>query len=344
MQALSARADVEYAEPNYIRYTHLVPNDPVLAVVGNQNTGGGISAESAWNQTTGSQSVVVGVIDTGIDIQHLDLKDNIFVNPGDTSVNGVDDDGNGFIDDVNGWDFFHNDRTVFDNADEDVHGTHVAGTIGARGNNGIGVVGVNWNVQLLPLKAGGITSAPGTNLLEAYNYAKMMRQRGINLRVLNNSYGSPLFSITLRNAIKELGDAGILFIASAGNDTLNNDHVPQYPASYELPNVISVAISTQGGFFATSFSNRGPQTVHLGAPGEDILSTTPRGYTGPGLVSALTEADGSTYSFADGTSMAAPHVPEQQHSPARPILALASRSYAPRCCLEWMKAAVSLTR
>ncbi len=309
MQALSARADVEYAEPNYIRYTHLVPNDPQYSQLwGLKNTGGGISAESAWNQTTGSQSVVVGVIDTGIDIQHLDLKDNIFVNPGDTSVNGVDDDGNGFIDDVNGWDFFHNDRTVFDNADEDVHGTHVAGTIGARGNNGIGVVGVNWNVQLLPLKAGGITGAPDTDLLEAYNYAKMMRQRGINLRVLNNSYGSPLFSITLRNAIKELGDAGILFIASAGNDTLNNDHVPQFPASYELPNVISVAASTQGGFFATSFSNRGPQTVHLGAPGEDILSTTPRGYTGPGLVSALTEADGSTYSFADGTSMAAPHV------------------------------------
>src|SRR6185503_19721655 len=269
---------------------------------------GGISAESAWDTTTGNQNVVVGVIDSGIDIDHRDLKDNIFVNTAETPNNNVDDDNNGFIDDVNGWDFIHHDRTVFDNVDDDLHGTHVAGIIGARGNNSVGIAGVNWNVQLMPLKAIGSQGGSDAVILEAYNYAKMMRQRGVNLRVLNNSYGGQAISQSLFDAIKQLGDAGILFVAAAGNDTLNNDFVPHFPATCDLPNVISVAASNQAGFFSSEFSNRGAQTVHLAAPGDNVLSTTPHGYSGEGLVAANTDPDGSTYSNFSGTSMAAPHV------------------------------------
>jgi len=313
IKALRARPDVLYAEPNYIRHFDAVPND---SFYGSQwplknspsSIGGGISAESAWDTTTGNQNIVVGVIDSGIDIDHRDLKDNIFINTAEIPGNSLDDDNNGYVDDVNGWDFIHHDRTVFDNADDDFHGTHVAGIIGARGNNSVGIAGVNWNVQLMPLKAIGPGGGTDSVLVEAYHYAKMMRQRGVNLRVLNNSYGGQAFSQSLFDAIKELGDAGILFIAAAGNDTLNNDSVRHFPASFDLPNVISVAASTQGGFFASNFSNYGAQTVHLAAPGENVLSTTPHGYTGGGLVAANTDPDGSTYSDISGTSMAAPHV------------------------------------
>ena len=312
IKALRARPDVLYAEPNYIRHFDAVPNDTFYGSqwpLKNSPTsiGGGISAESAWDITTGNQNIVVGVIDTGIDVDHRDLKDNIFTNTAETPNNNIDDDNNGFVDDVNGWDFIHHDKTVFDNADDDFHGTHVAGIIGARGNNSTGIAGVNWNVQLLPMKAIGPGGGTDSVLLEAYNYAKTMRQRGVNLRVLNNSYGGQAFSQSLFDAIKELGNAGILFVAAAGNETLSNDFVPHFPATFDLPNVVSVAASTQGGFFA-SFSNRGAQTVHLAAPGDNVLSTTPHGYTGDGLVAANTDPDGSTYSNISGTSMAAPHV------------------------------------
>jgi uncharacterized repeat protein (TIGR01451 family) len=209
---------------------------------------------------------------------------------------------------VNGWDFLHHDKTVFDSANEDAHGTHVAGTIGARGNNSVGVVGVNWDVQLMPLKALDTQGGDDASLVAAFQYAKMMRQRGVNLRVLNNSYGGQGFSNSLRDGIKELGDAGILFVAAAGNETTDNDFVPQYPANYDLPNVISVAATQMDGDFASSISNRGQETIHLGAPGHNILSTTPRGYSGGGLVAGYTEPDGSTYSSFNGTSLASPHV------------------------------------
>ena len=315
IKALRFRSDVLYAEPNFIRHFDAVPNDTFYGSqwpLKNAPSGGGISgsisAESAWDTTTGNQNLVVGVIDSGIDIDHRDLKDNIFVNTSETPGNNIDDDNNGFIDDVNGWDFVNHDRTVFDNANDDVHGTHVAGIIGARGNNAAGIAGVNWNVQLMPLKAIGPQGGTDATLLEAYNYAKMMRQRGVNLRVLNNSYGGQVFSQSLFDGVKQLGDAGILFTAAAGNDTLNNDSVPHFPASFDLPNVISVAASTQGGSWASQFSNRGSQTVHLLAPGDNVLSTTPHGYSGDGLVAANTDPDGSTYSNFSGTSMATPHV------------------------------------
>lgn len=308
IKAFRARSDVEYAEPNYIRYPDVAPNDTRYSFQwGLQDTAaGGISAEAAWNTTTGSQTVVVGVIDSGVDLGHGDLKDNAWVNPGEIANNNIDDDNNGFVDDVNGWDFINNDRTIFDNASEDEHGTHVAGTIGARGNNALGIAGVSWNVQLMSLKVLGPNGGTDSALLNSYKYALAMRQRGINLRVLNNSYGSQRFSQSLLNAIKELGDAGILFVAAAGNETANNDIVPHFPATFDAPNVISVAASNNG-FFASAFSNRGAQSVHLAAPGQGILSTTPRGLVA-GIVGAFTDPDGSTYSLSNGTSMASPHV------------------------------------
>lgn len=326
IEALRARPDVIYAEPNFIRRAFVSPNDPRYPQMwGLNNTGqpsdhdghpgtpgNDIRAEQAWAITTGNRSVVVGVIDSGIDINHQDLHDNIWTNPAEVAGNGADDDGNGFVDDINGWDFAHNDTTVFDytepsyppsasyTGDIEDHGTHVAGTIGAVGNNGIGVTGVNWQVSLMSLKFltedGAGTSA---NLLNAFAYAKAMRQlwessggtKGANIRVLNNSYGGERFSQAEQDAIRALSDAGILFVVAAGNESLPNDLFPVYPSNYTSPNLISVAAQAGSGG-RSFFSNFGEATVNVAAPGEHILSTTPK----------------NTYDFFDGTSMAAPHV------------------------------------
>lgn len=324
--ALRARPDVIYAEPNYIRKAFVVPNDPRYpemwglnntgqraTFAGNPGTpGNDIRAEQAWAIMTGSRNVVVGVIDTGIDINHVDLQNNIWTNPGEIAGNGVDDDGNGLVDDIHGWDFAHNDASVFDyteptyppsnsyTGDLDDHGTHVAGTIGAVGNNGIGVTGVNWQVSLMSLKF--LTddgSGSSLDLLKALGYAKTMKQlwdssggtKGANIRVLNNSYGGIAFSQLELDAIRQLSGVGVLFVVAAGNEDVPNDLYPVYPSSYISPNLISVAASRGGGTKA-SFSNWGEGTVNVTAPGEYILSTTPK----------------NTYDFANGTSMAAPHV------------------------------------
>lgn len=327
LKALRSRPDVIYAEPNFVRRALKTPNDPRYSQMwGLKNTGQpstpsgnpgipgqDVHTEPAWEVTTGSKRVVVGVVDEGIDINHEDLHDNIWTNPGEIPGNGVDDDGNGFVDDINGWDFAHNDNTVFDytgatyppainySGDIDDHGTHVAGTIGAMGNNGIGVVGVNWQVSLMSLKFLAGVDGFGTtaDLLRALGYAKQMREfwvssggtKGANIRVLNNSYGGGGSSQAELDAISALGDAGILFVVAAGNDGQNNDMFPTYPASYLSTNIISVAASTGFGTRA-SFSNFGPGTVNITAPGDYILSTTPK----------------NTYNFFSGTSMATPHV------------------------------------
>lgn len=314
--ALNKEPDVLYAEPNFIRRKFALPNDPQFnSQWGLRNFGqaGGhvgadIHAEFAWNTTTGDRSVVVGVVDEGLDINHPDLRDNIWRNTAEIPGNSVDDDGNGFVDDVNGYDFFHNDATVYDgnvsNLETDAHGTHVAGTIGATGNNGQGVAGVNWQVSLMSLKILGTETeslAPSSVAvtIRAYGYAKTMRDlwsssggtRGANLRVLNNSYGGFGHSQAELDAINALAGSNILFVVAAGNDSTSNDRAPQYPAAYDAPNLIAVA-ATDAGDNLASFSNFGTRTVHLGAPGKGILSTTPNG----------------TYSYADGTSMASPHV------------------------------------
>lgn len=326
IDALRARPDVVYAEPNFIRKAFATPNDPRFPEMwGLKNTGqtidfGGhsgfagndIRAEQGWAINTGNRNVVVGIVDSGIDINHPDLHDNIWTNPGEIPGNGVDDDGNGLVDDIHGWDFAHNDASVFDytepsypppkgyTGDRDDHATHVAGTIGAVGNNGIGVVGVNWQVSLLPLKFLTDDGAGSSlDLTKALGYVKTMRQlwdssggaKGANIRVLNNSYGGISFSQTELDAIRELGDLGVLFVVAAGNEDVSNDLYPVYPANYQASNVISVAASNGNGTKAI-FSNFGEGTVNVTAPGEYILSTLPR----------------NTYDFKDGTSMAAPHV------------------------------------
>jgi subtilase family protein/List-Bact-rpt repeat protein/fibronectin type III domain protein/fervidolysin-like protein/HYDIN/CFA65/VesB family protein len=288
---------VLYAEPNWIVHTQATPNDPRFGELwGLHNTGqsGGardadIDAPEAWDVTTGSSDVVVAVIDTGIDYTHPDLAANMFRNTLDCNNNGIDDDGNGQIDDCFGIDTANNDSDPMDDGD---HGTHVAGTIGAVGDNGVGVSGVNRTVRLMPCKfldsAGSGTVADAIDCLE---YVKLMKERGVNIVATNNSWGGSEFSQALFDAIDAHGQRGILFIAAAGNDGSSNDTTPSYPAGYFLPNVISVAATTRTDAQA-SFSNFGRRTVHLGAPGSEILSTT----------------RGDTYQIFSGTSMATPHV------------------------------------
>jgi hypothetical protein len=284
-------------EPDFVLAPTLVSNDPSFSQLwGLSNSGqsGGVAdadidAPEAWRVTTGSRSVVIAVIDSGVDVNHPDLAANIWRNPGEIPGNGVDDDGNGFVDDVNGWDFVSWDNTP---QDGNGHGTHVAGTIGAVGNNGRGVVGVNWEVSILPLRflddsGSGSTSAA----IAAINYATALRTAGVNIVASNNSWGGGGYSSSLRTAIARHNDAGIMFIAAAGNESTNNDSVPSYPANYDLPNVISVAALDRSDRLA-SFSNYGRTSVDLGAPGVSIYSTTP----------------GNGYSTYSGTSMAAPHV------------------------------------
>jgi uncharacterized repeat protein (TIGR01451 family) len=320
LAALNARPDVLYAEPSFLRYKMRAPNDPRYGEQwGLKNTtqvGIDIGAETAWNTTIGDRSVVVGVVDEGIDVNHPDLAANIWHNPGEVPNNGIDDDNNGYVDDVFGYDFVHNDASVYDgpgtSADGlpiDAHGTHVAGTIGATGDNGLGVVGVNWQTSIMSLKfIGADGNGTTADLVRAFAYAKLMRDRwntsggtqGANLRVLNNSYGGPEFSHAELDMITALGQSGILFVAAAGNGvpvdgsgdvSFNTDLAADYPAGYDVSNVISVAAMTRFGDLA-SFSNFGLRTVSLAAPGQDILSTFP----------------GGTYSYLSGTSMATPHV------------------------------------
>jgi subtilisin family serine protease len=289
IKALEARSDVVYAEPNFIWHATAVPNDPRFP---EQYAMQRISAPQAWDITQGNQNVVVGVIDTGIDINHQDLKDNIWTNPAEVPNDNLDNDGNGFVDDLNGWDFANQDKTVFDNASQDDHGTHVAGTIGARGNNAIGVTGVNWRVSIMSLKVIGENGSGSTsNFINSYNYAKMMKERGVNLRVLNNSYGGPGKSQAALDAIAQLNQVGILFVAAAGNNATDNFNVPDYPSGYNVPNILAVA-STNTSDEISNFSNFGARIVSMGAPGSGILSTIPN----------------NSYQRFSGTSMAAPHV------------------------------------
>jgi subtilisin family serine protease len=286
---------VAAAQPNFYYNLQLTPNDPSF----NSTSMWGlfkISAPAAWDLTTGSSSVVVAVIDTGTRTSHQDLAPNLWTNGGEVPNNGVDDDGNGFVDDVYGWDFFYNRANI---ADENGHGTHVAGTIGAAGNNGLNVVGVNWSVKIMTIKIYNNTGFGSTSamLVNAYNYIRSMKQHGVNIRVTNNSYGgcdeACGYDQATKDGIDAMGDVGILNVFAAGNDNVNIDTSPSYPAGYNSPSILSVASSTSADA-RSSFSNFGTSNVDLAAPGSGILSTTFGSNTSTGSLS--------------GTSMASPHV------------------------------------
>ena len=252
--------------------------------------GADISADMAWDVFTGNQNIVVGVIDTGLDYNHPDLAANAWVNPGEIAGNGIDDDGNGYIDDIHGWDFVNGDS---DPMDDNGHGTHCAGTIGAAGNNGTGVVGVNWQVRIMGLKFLNASGSGSTAAaIEAIEYATDMAIRYPGeVRLTSNSWGGGGFSQALEDAIAAAGAADMLFIAAAGNSGSNNDVSPHYPSNYDLDNIIAVAATDHDDELA-GFSSYGATTVDLAAPGVDILSTIP----------------GGGYGLSSGTSMATPHV------------------------------------
>jgi subtilisin family serine protease len=293
--ALLTNADpVEFVEPNYVLKHFRTPNDAAFGREwGLQNSGqlGGkagadINATAAWDVTTGGD-VTVAILDTGIAYNHPDIIHNMWRNPAELP-NGVDDDNNGFVDDIYGADFKNDDS---DPNDDSSHGTHVAGIVGAEGNNGIGSVGVNWNVHLMALKFLDNNGAGNTaNAAEAIDYAVKA-----GARVINASWGGPAYSFALYKAIRNAGNAGVLVVAAAGNEGANSDTEPEYPASSDLPNVISVA-ATDAGDGLVDFSNYGARTVDLAAPGDDIYSTVPK------------FANPSGYASFSGTSMAAPFV------------------------------------
>jgi hypothetical protein len=292
---------VAYAEPNFILHAaDVIPNDPFFPRLwGLHNTGqtvnwtagtpdADIDAPEAWSVSTGSPDVVVAVIDTGVDTAHPDLAPNIWVNGGEDCAgcrtNGADDDGNGYVDDWRGWDFANGDN---DPTDDNGHGTHVAGTVAATGNNGLGVAGVTWSSRIMPLKfLGADGSGTTADAISAILYA-----RGKGVPILNNSWGGGEVSEALRDAIEQTDASGELFVAAAGNDFTNTDFEPFYPASYDVPNVLVVGASDQFDRKAW-FSNYGTRTVDLSAPGTNVYSTW----------------TGATYRFADGTSMATPQV------------------------------------
>ena len=289
---------VRYAEPDYVYHrAQTIPNDPDFDNLwGLDNTGqtGGtadadIDAPETWDITTGSSDVIVGIIDSGIDYLHQDLADNMWENPGEIPGNGIDDDQNGYVDDVYGWDFVQDDNEPTD--DSIGHGTHVAGTIGAVGDNGEGVAGVNWDVQVAALKVFHESStATSSGFAEAIEYAVDM---GFDLT--NNSWGGLAESQAIYDAISYANDHDQLFVAAAGNGGSDgigddNDVMPFFPASSDLDNIISVAATDHNDELAV-FSNYGETTVDLAAPGVNIYSTLP-----------------DTYGYMSGTSMAAPHV------------------------------------
>jgi subtilisin family serine protease/subtilisin-like proprotein convertase family protein len=297
IERLKSHQAIEYVEPDYRVSIASIPNDPRFEDLWGLNnegqTGGTVDADidapEAWSISTGSRDIVVGVIDTGVDYSHPDLAANAWVNSGEIAGDGIDNDGNGYIDDVHGINAI---TDAGDPMDDEGHGTHVSGTIGASGNNGVGIVGVNHDVSIAGCKflaADGTGSTSGA--IKCIDYMVGLKNSGVNLRVLNNSWGGGGYSQALADAITASEQADILFVAAAGNDAVDNDVNPHYPSNYENDNVLSIA-STDSRDNMSGFSQWGLTSVDMGAPGSAILSTIP----------------GGGYASYSGTSMATPHV------------------------------------
>jgi subtilisin family serine protease len=294
--------DVEYAEPVFeIHLEHSSPGkhkhaDDVRfgeqwSLENTGQNGGKANADigilRAWYKTTGSSKVVVAVLDSGVEYTHFDLIRNMWERPADMSP--YFDDELGEFNDLHG--FNATDR-LRDPMDDNGHGTHCAGIIGAEGNNGYGIAGINWNVEIMPLKfldANG--SGTTKDAIEAINYVIERKRAGVNVRIISASWGSTQKSRALRDAIKRAGDEGILFVAAAGNNSDDSDKRPHFPAGYDLPNMVAVAALDRNDQLA-SFSNYGAKSVHVAAPGKEILSTWLKG----------------EFYVASGTSMATPEV------------------------------------
>lgn len=292
IEALKKNPEVEYAEPDYeVHALAIFPDDPSFpsqwALHNTGQTGGtadaDIDAPEAWDLQTSASSIVVALIDTGVDYTHEDLAANMWTNSGEIPGDGLDNDGNGFIDDIHGYDFFNDDG---DPMDINGHGTLVAGVIGAIGNNATGVVGITWDVQLMAVKILdqlGNTSASMAIL--AIEYATLM-----GAKILNNSWGGSGPSQALKDSITATDSAGILFVTGAGNAGKDNDLTPVFPANFDVPNVVAVAATDHTDTLGAS--NWGKLSVDLAAPGVQTLNTVP----------------GNSYRTGTGTSLSAPHV------------------------------------
>jgi subtilisin family serine protease len=312
MAELSRDPAVETAEPNYLRWvTSATPNDTYFTDLwALQNTGQSVNGTTgtagddirfieAWAlaQPPGTNPPVVAVIDTGVDYTHPDLASNIWINTAENPTNGLDNDGDGYTNDYYGYDFADN---LPNPTDSGFHGTHVAGTIAAVGYNQLGIIGVDYQARIMVLRASsdGIT-LPDSAIIEAIQYATMMKNRGVNVVAINESFGGGGSDSTELAAMQAAGNVGIIFCCAAGNNTNDNDTVPFYPASYRLTNMIVVAATDQNDDLAY-FSDYGTNTVDLGAPGVNILSTLPVALA-PTIASVqqgstIYSANGMTYS------------------------------------------------
>ncbi len=321
---LKGKEGVLFAQPNYVYRAAVFPDDPSYP---NQWALPKIGAPTAWDLATGSSDVLVAVLDTGVDLSHPDLAGNLWTNPDEIPGDGLDNDGNGYVDDVHGWNSSANSADV---QDDFGHGTHVAGIIGAVGNNGTGVAGVNWKVGIIAVKANKGDSFTTLDLARGTGYVTALRTgKGLPIVAVNASLGAAVSEDPLLNqAIINAGEAGILFVAAAGNDNSDNDRTPFYPSSLFRPNVLSVAATDENDALAifslltNEGSNYGRRTVHLGAPGKYIEST---------YYFISTSADTpSGYERLSGTSMAAPHVTGilallKAQDPSRDWIALKNR-------------------
>lgn len=285
---LANRMDVVGMELDQRVYAFGSTNDPYLSSQGGLSGEYSAHVTDAWDITSGARNTVVAVIDSGAILNHPDLRANLWRNRKERAGNNRDDDGNGCIDDVYGCDFVNRDGDPFD---DNGHGTHVSGIVAAVGDNSIGVAGVAYSSRIIPVKVldkggGGFIST----VIKGIDYVTTLKARGVPIVAINLSLGGSANSSALQRAVERANNYDILVIAAAGNESSNNDTAPLYPANLPLDNILSVAAVNSSGFLS-SFSNYGNVSVHLTAPGSDILSLGTSGYR-----------------VLSGTSMAAPHV------------------------------------